>query len=587
MHKIKKLVIKNFKSCQETLINLESYTPLVGYNNAGKSNILKCIDALVRGKGQNESGFFDKTKPIEIIALLEGLDQNSLSHLSQQQISSLKPLIEDGLLRVRFFQEKPGTGKNAVSMGVQKPSDLGNDEWENPNGLPQAITTLFPEPTFINSMEDSAEDVSKFKASNTIGKLISHLQKEIVSSKATEINEALKVVGEKLNLTGSERLEELANFDSSINEKIDDFFPGLSLNIDIPTPSISDLFKQGTIKVSEVGNIRKSDFSDMGHGSQRAIQMTLIRHLAEITKDVDKSGKTNLLLIDEPELFLHPQAIELLRSSLKTLANKGYQIVFTTHSPYMIEQSDIPITNIIRKTDNGTVATTRLKEALEETISSNGSQARILFDTYNLGQILFSDKVLIAEGDTEKTVLPTLFHKVMNKSLGEYKLALVIANGANNIYKMMQILVRMGISVKGLADLDYAVVNAKSDKLLEKDDSSIQGCMNVLKTIQPKYEFKLHTNGLPSKCDKYKASEVFELMAEEDDASEYISQIRSKLKDKSIWVWSRGAIEPHLCLEAKTNEEWLRFRERLHNEDIESCVADLDEIRSFFNWCVS
>ena len=253
----------------------------------------------------------------------------------------------------------------------------------------------------------------------------------------------------------------------------------------------------------------------------------------------------------------------------------------------MIEQSDIPITNIIRKTDNGTVATTRLKEALEETISSNGSQARILFDTYNLGQILFSDKVLIAEGDTEKTVLPTLFHKVMNKSLGEYKLALVIANGANNIYKMMQILVRMGISVKGLADLDYAVVNAKSDKLLEKDDSSIQGCMNVLKTIQPKYEFKLHTNDLPSKCDKYKASEVFELMAEEDDASEYISQIRSKLKDKSIWVWSRGAIEPHLCLEAKTNEEWLRFRERLHNEDIESCVADLDEIRSFFNWCVS
>ena len=488
---------------------------------------------------------------------------------------------------MRWIFQEPGFGKKSVEMGVKNPSDSNDDNWDNPNGLPQAITTLFPEPTFINSMEDSAEDVSKFKASNTIGKLISHLQKEIVASKASEINEALEVVGKKLSLTGSERLEEFANFDSSINEKIEDFFPGLSLNIDIPTPSISDLFKQGTIKVSEVGTTRKSDFADMGHGSQRAIQMTLIRHLAEITKDVDKSGKTNLLLIDEPELFLHPQAIELLRSSLKTLANKGYQIVFSTHSPYMIEQSDIPITNIIRKTDKGTIATTRLKEALKDTISNNNAQARILFDTYNLGQILFSDKVLIAEGATEKTILPTLFHKVMEKSFGEYKLALVIANGASNIPRMMEILARMGIETKGLTDLDYAIVDARKDKLLDQNDPSILGCMDVLKTIQPKYGFKLHTNGLPSKCDKYKASEVYELMAKENDASEYIIQLRSKLKSKSIWVWSQGAIEPHLCLEAKTNEEWLRFRERLHNENIESCVADLDEIRSFFNWCVS
>ena len=50
----------------------------------------------------------------------------------------------------------------------------------NPNGIPQAISTLFPEPTFINSMEDSAEDVSKFKAGNTIGKLIASLKKEIL-----------------------------------------------------------------------------------------------------------------------------------------------------------------------------------------------------------------------------------------------------------------------------------------------------------------------------------------------------------------------------------------------------------------------
>lgn len=494
--------------------------------------------------------------------------------------------IEDGSLSVRFFQESPGTGKNAVVMGIKKPSELGIGDWVNPNGLPQAITTLFPEPTFINSMEDSAEDVSKFKASNTIGKLIAHLQKEIITSKAVEINDALEVVGKKLSLNGSERLDELASFDLSINDKIGDFFPGLSLNIDIPTPSIADLFKQGTIKVSEVGIARQSDFIDMGHGSQRAIQMTLIRHLAEITKDVTKQGKTNILLIDEPELFLHPQAVELLRSSLKTLSNRGYQIIFSTHSPYMIEQSDIPLTNIIRKNNNGTVVTTRLKEALEQTLLDNDSQARLLFDTYNLGQILFSDKVLIAEGATEKTVLPALFSNVTGKTLGEHKLALVIADGANNIPKMIEILEKMGIATKALADLDFAFTGAIKQNLIEKQDVSIEECLNIIGTIQPTHGFKLDGRH-PCKNKDFKASDIYELMAAEDNAAIHIDNIRKNMKLHSIWVWSKGAIEPHLCLESKKSEDWLKFRQKLATDPIESCVHDLGEIRDFFNWCIS
>lgn len=586
MHKIKQLHIKNYKSCQETTLTLENYTPLVGYNNAGKSNILKCIDALVRGKGQNEASFFNNNEPLEIIALLEGLDEHSLSHLSAQQVTSLNPYIEAGSLRIRFFQEKPGTGKNAVDMGLQKPSKLGIDEWVNPNGLPQAITTLFPEPTFINSMEDSAEDVSKFKASNTIGKLIAHLQKEITTSKAAEINDALEVVGKKLSLNGSERLDELASFDLSINDKIEDFFPGLSLNIDIPTPSIADLFKQGTIKVNEVGTERQSDFIDMGHGSQRAIQMTLIRHLAEITKDVAKQGKTNILLIDEPELFLHPQAVELLRSSLKTLSNRGYQIIFSTHSPYMIEQSDIPITNIIRKNSSGTVVTTRLKEALEQTLTDNDSQARLLFDTYNLGQILFSDKVLIAEGATEKTVLPTLFNSVVGKTLGEHKLALVIADGAGNIPKMIEILKKMGISTKGLVDLDFAFTGAIDQGLIEQIDPCIESCLTIIENIQPTHNFTLNGRR-PCKGNGFKACDFYELMAAEIDAAIHINNIKESMKTHSIWVWSKGAIEPHLCLSTKENGEWLQFRQRLITDTIENCVNDLDEIRDFFNWCIS
>ena len=36
---VKNLKIKNFRSCIETNVYVNPYTALVGYNNAGKSNI--------------------------------------------------------------------------------------------------------------------------------------------------------------------------------------------------------------------------------------------------------------------------------------------------------------------------------------------------------------------------------------------------------------------------------------------------------------------------------------------------------------------------------------------------------------------
>lgn len=585
MHSISEIEINNFRSCKKTKIKLETFTPLVGYNNAGKSNILKCLDALVRGKGQTESSFNDSKKPIEIIARLVGLTDKALNHLSAAQKASLEPYIIDGSLDIRFFQEKPGTAKNSVVLGIRSP-EKPNDDWSNPNGLPQAVTTLFPEPTFINSMEDSAEDVSKFKAGNTIGKLISNLQKEIIKTKGEEINTALSAIGKKLNLNGEERLQEFSEFDDSINGKIGDFFPGLTLNLDVPTPNISDLFKQGSIKVTETGNKRSTDFSDMGHGAQRAIQMTLIRHLAEITKDVTKEGKTNLLLIDEPELFLHPQAIEQIRGSLKVLAKKGYQVVFSTHSPFMIDQADIPITNIVRKNEEGTKVESRLKEAIEKVLDDNESQARLLFDTYNLGQILFSDMVLVAEGDTEKHVLPTLFQSVTGKTLGESKLALVVATGSPNIPGMLSILSEMNIPAKALADLDFAFTVAKTKKLIDREHPALELCLDIIQELQPKHGFVLNGRN-PTKGNNFKASDIYELLAIQEKSKEPIEVIREYFKKNSIWVWSLGAIEPHLSLDAKETGEWYKFKQKLIDSPLEDVVADHEHISDFVAWCVS
>ena len=48
MHKISEVIIRNFKSCRDTTLLLSEFTPLVGYNNAGKSNCLSAIQWLIR-----------------------------------------------------------------------------------------------------------------------------------------------------------------------------------------------------------------------------------------------------------------------------------------------------------------------------------------------------------------------------------------------------------------------------------------------------------------------------------------------------------------------------------------------------------
>jgi predicted ATP-dependent endonuclease of OLD family len=43
LQKIAKISIENFKSIKKAGFELSEFTPLVGYNNAGKTNILQAI----------------------------------------------------------------------------------------------------------------------------------------------------------------------------------------------------------------------------------------------------------------------------------------------------------------------------------------------------------------------------------------------------------------------------------------------------------------------------------------------------------------------------------------------------------------
>lgn len=50
MHRLNHARIHNFRSCWDAHLTLGSCTPIVGYNNAGKSNLLDALEWLVTSK---------------------------------------------------------------------------------------------------------------------------------------------------------------------------------------------------------------------------------------------------------------------------------------------------------------------------------------------------------------------------------------------------------------------------------------------------------------------------------------------------------------------------------------------------------
>ncbi|WP_288365939.1 hypothetical protein [uncultured Marinobacter sp.] len=77
--------------------------------------------------------------------------------------------------------------------------------------------------------------------------------------------------------------------------------------------------------------------------------MALIRYLADIKSNANDEGERRLFLIEEPELFLHPQEVEHLRAALTKLSEGAYQVVFVIHFPMVVNRKSIAETRIVRK----------------------------------------------------------------------------------------------------------------------------------------------------------------------------------------------------------------------------------------------
>ena len=577
---LKSITIRNLRSIREETFPLSDFTALIGYNNAGKTNILMGIRWLLFRSSLNNSYFDNPSQPVEAEGLFAGVSEAILGKLEEDERKVITPFVKDGKVRVQRSQKLPGENSADVEFWVLDWQGAnGRGEWvKAPFGFEEAFSRIFPPPI----------QIWDFEGDKAFAKLLNEIFKPLERRLGKEFNELIQKFSTLLDAQSDSRAEEFKLFERGINQKLRPLFPSVNVRLDIPAPTLDTFLSSAQLNVFDEDDGFERDIQLMGAGSKRAIQMALIRYLDQVKKHHHNHYLSRtLLLIDSPELFLHPQAVELVRVALKNLSNEGYQVVFATHSAQMVTSEDVSTSLLIRKNkERGTFMRRRMEDAVHSVITDAQAQLQMLFSLSNSNELLFADYVLLTEGKTEWRVLPTLFEKMTGLSFALIRCALVHQGGVSNTRKSMQVLSAMDLPVRAIVDLDYAFNNAQQDGFISRDDPDVEYCKSLFRELALQEHIRL-VHGIPvSKKSRVSASEAYAMMAALPEAQKPLKNIHRKLADIGIWVWTRGAIEQHLGLNGKNEHVWHQFTERVRREDPHRFLPNYNEIRSRCDWII-
>jgi AAA domain, putative AbiEii toxin, Type IV TA system len=167
----------------------------------------------------------------------------------------------------------------------------------------------------------------------------------------------------------------------------------------------------------EPGSSREKEVVWAGDGFQ--IWLQLILHLY-------RNQQKETILLDEPEVFLHP---DLQRRLMRLLSSLEGQYVFATHSTEVLAEVDRSAILWVDKTRTRAIRDPR-EQAMEKMNSALGSSFNLA-----LARVLRAKGVLFVEGEDVKILRSISKTLGLNSIIDETRLAVVPINGFSNWHR--------------------------------------------------------------------------------------------------------------------------------------------------------
>lgn len=260
-----------------------------------------------------------------------------------------------------------------------------------------------------------------------------------------------------------------------------------------------------------------------------------------------------LILVDEPELHLHPRWQRALLALFEKLsASTGNQFVLATHSPNFISPSSIQYVSRVHSSERGSCVT-----PINISDLPNARQLMNLVNSVNNEKIFFADKVILVEGVSDRIFFEAVIAKMRgNDTVGKI-LEVVSVSGKSYFDPYLSLMRSASIEWAIVGDLDYLeqIGSDEIKKIFGVNYNSIK--RDVIDNSR-----SIDGKALVSAIDKAiesgkweNASEIWEYIKSRrlkisDDISkvdrEKIEKFIDDKKSEGIFILKRGALENYL-----------------------------------------
>lgn len=376
--KLQSIQIQNYRSIEDVTFDAMSFSgnktyALIGINEAGKTSILKAISLKEKLHLLTGKDFRDKEKPVEIIFKYQ-LDKEDLIYLNEKIISGI--LLKEGEVYSDVLSTEVTittsvttsdlTPKNTVSFSLDEKPEvrtyLETNESSYILGLSHKIIFWTAEQRYLISDPINLSNFAGNPESISIPLLNCFKIASIVDIKQ-------KIAQLNGDSTEVEALEELLG--SKVTEHIKNVWGNHKIKI---TFKISDGLINFHIKDEEAGTKSKT-VDQRSDGFKQFISFLLT-----ISAQSKVNELTNtIILLDEPETHLHPQAQEFLLGELIKITEVETKniIIFATHSNYMIDRNNLNRCYRVLKENND-------KTSLKQFVHKDTSYNEVNYEVFNI-----------------------------------------------------------------------------------------------------------------------------------------------------------------------------------------------------------
>lgn len=245
---------------------------------------------------------------------------------------------------------------------------------------------------------------------------------------------------------------------------------------------------------------------------------------------------TPVILVDEPEAFLHPpQARTFGRIISRIATEKDIQLILATHDRNLLmglldhDSSDVTVLNLTRQEN----------ESFVQPLSNADIRMLLSNPVLRFGNAvdgLFSKAVILTESESDSTFYAAAVdaHQEEKEDGRSLDLHFVSVSGKHRMKKAASMLRSMGVEVRAIADLD--ILNDK--KTLQELVSSLGGNWQSIESLydQATKEFMYSNMAIELVDVKNDILEIINKSNETILTKSVAGEIRSKLKASNPWT---------------------------------------------------